>query len=460
MKDDRRDSLHLPLRQVLIDRVRIILLVCLVGAAMFVAIDLWKWPATSAPALAIKLVGLALTAAALLITRAAWAVRHAHPLAVLIVAAAYVLTALSGVVSASGESRTTAVLFAGAALTTAAILPWGVVAQAITAAVAAAALTAILIVAEGGVQMLGVGATAAVAFGLALSVLAAREVGRARSAHRRELLERRRAEAALRRLALRLEQRVAQRTAALEEAHATLRRHQAELAHVLRLHTMGEMAAALAHEINQPLCAITNYAQGGLQRLRGAPADDGELRHALERITDEGLRASAILRRIRAVVQRETAVSRGVDVNLLAADALRVLAPQARAHGVTVRLEGGTGLPAVRADGTQIEQVVMNLVLNGVEAAALAQGLRREVVVATTVHGDGIEVAVSDTGAGLAAPVRDRLFTPFLTTKPRGLGLGLAISRSIVESHGGRLWASARPGAGMTFRFSLPSDGP
>src|SRR5262249_35218522 len=217
------------------------------------------------------------------------------------------------------------------------------------------------------------------------------------------------------------------------------------------------MAAALAHEINQPLCAITNYAQGGVQRLRNGVVDPLALREALEEIAREGLRAGEIIRGLRNLVQRETAVSDGVDLNALAAEAVRLLEPQARVHGVTVRLEGASALPPVQADGTPIEQVMLNLMLTGREAAAAAAaGARREVIVATAARHSAIEVAVSDTGSGFTPGAERRIFTPFFTTKSHGLGLGLAISRTIVECHGGRLWAISTPGGGATFCFSLP----
>ena len=456
MRIDPGDTGHLPTRQLLVARLRVILLICIVGGSTYAALDLSAWQPATWPSFAFKLLGIGLAVISFALLGQPWAVRRAEPLAVLIIAAAYVITALSSMLSQTGESRSTAVLFTGAALTTAAILPWGVGAQLASVAVGAVSLVTAVWYADGYQRAFSANPVAAVVIGLSLSMIAAREMGRYRTAHRRELLERQRAEGALRRLALRLEQRVAQRTAALQRAHEALRRHQAELAHVLRLHTVGEMTAALAHEINQPLCAITNYAQGGAQRLRTGMVDPRGMQEAFEHITHEGLRAGEILRSIRNLVQRETAVSDDVDVNALATDALRVLEPQARMHGVTVRVEADALLPPVQADGTQIEQVMLSLMLNGVEAAALSNAVRREVIVVTTARHDTIEVAVTDSGAGLAPAVRDRLFTPFLTTKARGLGLGLAISRSIVESHGGRLWASTQPGAGMTFRFSLP----
>jgi C4-dicarboxylate-specific signal transduction histidine kinase len=246
----------------------------------------------------------------------------------------------------------------------------------------------------------------------------------------------------------------------MKQLQEEVRRHQDELAHVLRVQTMGEMTAALAHEINQPLGAITTYAQGAVQRLRNGAADPAALLHVCEEIAREGLRAAQVIRAMRNLVARESRPNAALDINALAAEAARVLEPQARRHGVTVRVEAAAEMPPVQGDGTQIEQVMLNLMLNGVEAIASAAGRQREIVVATGFGNYAIEVAVSDTGAGIAPTVADKLFTPFFTTKPHGLGLGLAISRSIIESHGGRLWASANPPAGSTFHFSLPIPPP
>jgi C4-dicarboxylate-specific signal transduction histidine kinase len=216
------------------------------------------------------------------------------------------------------------------------------------------------------------------------------------------------------------------------------------------------MAAAVAHEIHQPLCAITNYAQGGALRLRAGDADITALLDAFEHIAEEGLRAGQILRGIRSFISRESGEETAVDVRALAGEALRVLEPEARLHGVTVRLEDGEMLPPVRGNAIQIEQVLVNLMLNGVQAVATDGCVRREVVVAATRSGDTVEVAVSDSGTGIAADVADKLFSPFVTTKARGVGLGLAICRTIVENHGGRLWATSMRTTGATFRFSLP----
>jgi len=447
---------NLPTRRLLVRRVRFILTMCIIGGITYVLLDLVTLGAAALPSVAFKLLGVSLSLLAMILVGQPWAVRRARLMAILVVSICYVFTATDRILSHGGEYHTTTVLFVGAALTTATLVPWGVLAQLTTITVAAASLIVAVILHDGSLGSVSRDPAAAVTIAFMLSLLTSSEVNQYRLGLRSELLERRRAESAVRRLAQRLEQRVTERTVALQAAHEALRQHQAELAHVLRLHTMGEMAAAMAHEINQPLCAITNYAQGGVQRLRAGVVEPDLLRQAFEEIANEGLRAGQILRGIRNVVQRQSAASDGVDLNALAAEAVRLIEPQARMHGVTVRLEGAEALPPVQADGTQIEQVMLNLMLNGLEAAAVAHGRTREVTVATAAQRDAIEVAVSDTGSGLAPAVERRLFTPFFTTKAHGLGLGLAICRSIIESHGGRLWASSQPGAGATFRFSLP----
>lgn len=457
MIDAPGDSFLLSTNQVLVRRTRIILLICLLGNIVFSTRQILAWQPGSEPTIALHLFGLVSISATLLLLRSAWAIRHGWLCAIATVCITYALSALARALTVSGEYGTTAILFVGAAITTAAVMPWGMWAQALTVGVGASALTAAVYVKDGSLAVLASDSAAAAMIGFGFSLVAAREITNYRLAHRRELLERKRAERAVRRLAQHLEQRVIERTVALEQAHEALHRHQAELAHALRLHTIGEMAAALAHDINQPLCAITNYAQGAVQRLRQGAVDVAALRNACEQIAREGLRAGEILRSIRALVRRESMISAGVDVNALAADALRVIDPEAREHGVTVRLEGASDLPAIYADGTQIEQVMLNLMLNGVQAAALARARPREVVLATTVTRGEIQVAVHDTGRGFAPSVRDRLFTPFVTTKAQGLGLGLVISRSIIESHGGRLWATSGDDAGTTVGFTLPT---
>ena len=458
MSDLPGDSFLLSTSQVLVRRTRVILLICFFGGLIYSSLQLSRWQPDVWPSFSIHLLGLACSSGGLLVLRTRWVLRHAWATAAISVSVSYALTALARALDPTGEYATTAIMFVGAALTTATIIPWGVWLQALTVGIGAASLVASVWYVDGTLAALPSDAGVATAISFALSLVAAREITNYRLAHRRELLDRKRAERAVRRIAGRLEQRVLERTQALEAAHEAIRRHQADLAHVLRLHTMGEMTSALAHEINQPLCAITNYAQGAVQRLRSGIADLPALQQVCEQIVHEGMRAADILRSIRALIRRESAISDDVDVNALAADALRVMEPQARAHGVTVRLEPSHDLPRIHADSTQIEQVMVNLMLNGVQAAALARMAPREVVVATTVESGEVQVTVRDTGQGFAPSIRERLFTPFVTTKEHGLGLGLVISRSIVESHGGRLWATSREDDGTTFRFSLPAD--
>ncbi len=455
MRRDRPERSLLS-RGLLVRRTRLVLLMCVAGAATFSLLDLLAWRPELLRTFLFKLFGITCAVVTYALMGRPWVLRRAWGLSVLVISIGYLLTGADRIVGHGGEYQTTTLLFVGAALTTGAIMPWGVLAQLITVTIAASILGSAILLHDGTLAAVNRDPATAVAIAFLLSLVAANEVTRYRVQLRRELLERRRAEAAVRRLAARLEHRVTERTLALEQAHAALNQHQAELAHALRLHTVGEMAAALAHEINQPLCAITNYAQGAVQRLRAGPVDPATLRTAFEEIAREGLRAGDIIRGLRNLVQRETAVSEGVDVNALAADATRLLEPQARVHGVTLRLEPATTLPALQADGTQVEQVMVNLMLNGIQAAAAATTGSREVVVTTSVQNGAIEVAVRDTGRGFEPDVEERIFTPFFTTKTQGLGLGLAISRSIVECHGGRLWAVSHPDAGATFRFSLP----
>jgi two-component system sensor kinase FixL len=241
----------------------------------------------------------------------------------------------------------------------------------------------------------------------------------------------------------------------LKRAEQAAREHQAELAHVLRLSTMGEMASGLAHEINQPLGAIANYAQGCVRRLRSGAADVETLLPVIEKISAEALRAGEVIRRLRDLVRKEEPRQTPTDLNLLVRESLRLIEPEARERGVRIHLELAATLPPVACNDIQIEQVLLNLLLNGVEAVESgANGVRR-VTVATAVVPEGIEVSVRDSGAGLPDPPID-VFKPFYTTKPAGLGMGLSISRSIIEAHGGHLSASRNPDRGSTFRFVLP----
>src|SRR5262249_36588394 len=245
-------------------------------------------------------------------------------------------------------------------------------------AVGAMSLAVAVFLHDGTLAAVGGDPAAAVWIAFLLSVVAANEVNRYRVQLRRELLDRRRAEAAVRRLAARLESRVAERTGALEEAHHALRQHQAELAHLLRLHTVGEMAASLAHEINQPLGAIANYAQGSRRRLAAGSIALGELSHTMGEIAHEAIRAGEITRWVRALVRKEEPHRELTDISQLVTAALAMVSTSAQEHGVELRFTKSGNLPRVEVDRIQIEQVILNLVLNAIDAVETHNG-RREI---------------------------------------------------------------------------------
>jgi PAS domain S-box-containing protein len=242
----------------------------------------------------------------------------------------------------------------------------------------------------------------------------------------------------------------------LKRAQQTALQHQADLAHVLRLGTMGEMNAGLAHEINQPLGAIANYAQGCVHRLRARSIDADSLLPIIEQIAAEALRAGEIIRRLRDWLRKEGSRKAPADLNHLVRESVRLIEPEARARNVVLQVDLAPTLPVVSCNDIQIEQVLLNLLLNGVEAVEAAENSHRTLSVRTTLASDTIEVAVCDSGVGLPEPPDD-VFTPFFTTKANGLGMGLSISRSIIEAHGGRLWSTRNPERGATLHFTLPA---
>ena len=243
-----------------------------------------------------------------------------------------------------------------------------------------------------------------------------------------------------------------------KRAEEAARQRHAELTHVLRLSTMGEMAAGLAHEINQPLAAIVNYAQGCGRRLRADAHSVPAVLPVIDSIASEALRAGEIIRRLRHMVRKDVGRQEWMDVNALIAEAARLIEPEARQHSVEVDLYLAPALPRVMGDGIQIEQVVLNLLRNAIEAMCETSARRALQVVTRSLAEDAVEVAVRDTGPGMPADVALHVFDPFFSTKPNGLGMGLSISRSIVESHNGRVWATPNPDGGTTFRVQLPAD--
>ncbi|MGH7788420.1 MAG: sensor histidine kinase [Candidatus Binatia bacterium] len=243
---------------------------------------------------------------------------------------------------------------------------------------------------------------------------------------------------------------------ARKQAEEAARQRQAELTHVLRLSTMGEMASGLAHEINQPLAAIVNYAQGSSRRLRNDASEVAAVLPVVDAIAAEALRAGEIIRRLRNMVRKEAPRQDWFDLNALVVETLHLLEPEARQRGVLLRTELAPDLPAVMGDSIQIEQVLLNLVRNAIEALADVSGRSEVLVVARLVSGEALELSVRDTGPGLPADAPDRVFDAFFSTKSGGLGMGLSISRTIVEAHHGRLWATPNAEGGTTFRLTLP----
>jgi PAS domain S-box-containing protein len=238
------------------------------------------------------------------------------------------------------------------------------------------------------------------------------------------------------------------------------RGHQAELAHVLRLSTMGEMAAGLAHEINQPLAAIVNYALGCARRLRDAPGAVAEVVPVIDDIAAQALRAGEIIRRLRTLVRKEAPRQDWMDVDEVIDDALRLLEPEARDRGATVQRSRGAAPPLVMGDHIQIEQVLLNLMRNGIEAMAEVRGPRELHIDRRCLDGDLVELVVRDTGPGIPPGELARVFDPFFSTKSSGLGMGLSISRSIVEAHHGSLVVESQPDGGAVFRVILPVHAP
>jgi PAS domain S-box-containing protein len=234
------------------------------------------------------------------------------------------------------------------------------------------------------------------------------------------------------------------------------RRHQTELARVARLSTMGEMATGLAHELNQPLSAIANFARGSLRRLKSGDALPAELVVPLQEICEQAERAGEVMRHVREFVRKSDPRLTAIDINLVVRSVVKFTEVETRQQHAFVTLDLAPEQPRVWADSIMIEQVIVNLVRNAVEAMAEARTPRREIMIRTGLFGDDmIEVEVSDAGPGIDGAVIDQIFDQFYTTKPDGVGMGLSISRSIVESHGGVLRAESRSGGGATFRFTL-----
>lgn len=240
-------------------------------------------------------------------------------------------------------------------------------------------------------------------------------------------------------------------------AEERARQQQAELARVARLSTMGEMATGLAHELNQPLSAIANFTRGCIRRMRAGEVEAGELIETLEEVCEQAERAGEVMRHIRDFVRKSEPHMAEVDVNELVRSVIRFTDPEIRQQGVVVHLDLAPELPRASADGIMIEQVICNLVRNAAEAMVEAGSIHRTITITTGAGPDGgVRVEIADTGPGILADNIDHVFDQFFTTKADGVGMGLAISRSIVESHGGALDVASPAAGGAVFGFHLP----
>jgi signal transduction histidine kinase len=240
-----------------------------------------------------------------------------------------------------------------------------------------------------------------------------------------------------------------------EEAREKFRQLEADLAHTNRVSTLGEMAASLAHEIKQPIAAAITSANSCMEWLAHEPPNLDRARAAAARIDKYGNRAAEIIDRIRSFYKKSAPQRELIDVNGIIQEMLTLLKCEADQYSVAMRTDLAAEQPKMTADRVQLQQVFMNLILNAIEAMKDSGG---ELTVKSQLQDGQLQFSVSDTGVGLPSEKMDQIFSAFFTTKPQGSGMGLAISRSIVESHGGRLWGAANGGRGATFHFTLPTQ--
>jgi PAS domain S-box-containing protein len=242
----------------------------------------------------------------------------------------------------------------------------------------------------------------------------------------------------------------------VEEERERIRQLQADLAHRNRVATLGELTASLAHEINQPIAAAAIYARACVGWLQRDVPDVTEAREAASAMVTDVTRAADIIDRVRSLYRRGTPQRELLEVNEIIREMIVLLNDTANRNSISIRTEFDPGLPTTKADRVQLQQVLMNLMLNGIEAMKDTGG--ELVVTSKRTDGGQLLVSVSDSGIGLPVGETERIFLAFFTTKSQGTGMGLAICRSIIESHGGRLWASANTGRGATFQFTLPQE--
>ena len=245
------------------------------------------------------------------------------------------------------------------------------------------------------------------------------------------------------------------------QAQEDLRSTQAELAHVNRVMTMGELTASIAHEVNQPLAAIIASGDSCTAWLASEPPNLDKARTAASRMIRAATQASEIVQRVRALFTKIPSVATSVDMNELIEETISFVHHEAQRKNVSLRADLGAGLPTVDGDRVQLEQVILNLMMNGIESMASLDRQPKQILIRSALPNPGeLLVSVADTGPGIDAVHANRLFAPFFTTKPQGIGMGLPICRSIIEAHGGRLWAENNDSGGAVFHFMLPIKAP
>jgi signal transduction histidine kinase len=242
-----------------------------------------------------------------------------------------------------------------------------------------------------------------------------------------------------------------------QRAEQQAQRQREELAHVLRVATLGEPTAALAHEISQPLTAIMTNAQAARALLSAAPAQSAPVTKALADIARDATRASQVIRRMRALFRKEHDERVPVDIHAAIEDVIGLLRADIERKRIVVRFERGTALPSVLGDPVQLQQVMLNVIVNACEAVDATDGGSRAILIEATQPDRGhVAIEIRDDGIGVKDSELERIFEHFVSSKPQGLGMGLAISRSIVQAHGGRIWATANAGQGVTLHIELP----
>ena len=255
---------------------------------------------------------------------------------------------------------------------------------------------------------------------------------------------------------------ITERRRAEAEARENARRYretQMELAHANRVATMGQLTASIAHEVNQPITAMVTSAEAALRWLRAGSSHLDEVQQVLPSIIGDGKRAGEVIHRIRALMKKAPPRTDRLEINGVILEIIDIMRSEAMKYGISVLTELAAHLRVVEADRVQLQQVLLNLIVNALEAMGAANEGPRELLISTgTIESSGVLVAVQDSGPGLEAAMLERVFESFFTTKPTGLGMGLSICRSIIEAHGGRLWASRNQLRGATFQFTLPGN--